>query len=46
VEIKELKEFVDGLESDGLIDKNKGYTLKHKDGGIIHQREKSFRTDL
>ena len=34
-EIKEYKEFVNGLESDGLINKKEGYTLKHKDGELF-----------
>jgi hypothetical protein len=34
-EMKEYKEFVDGLESDGLINKKEGYTIKHKDGELI-----------
>ena len=35
VEIKEYKEFVDGLENDGLINKKEGYTIKHKNGELI-----------
>ena len=34
-EIKEYKNFVDGLEKDGLINKKDGYTIKHKDGELI-----------
>ena len=34
-EMKEFKEFVDGLESDGLINKKEGYTIKHVDGELI-----------
>jgi hypothetical protein len=32
--IKEYKKFVDGLESDGLINKKQGYSLRHKDGEL------------
>ncbi len=35
VEIKEYKDFVDGLESDGLINKKENYTIVHKDGELI-----------
>lgn len=34
-EMEEYKEFVDGLENDGFIDKKKEYTIKHKDGELI-----------
>lgn len=34
VEIKEYKEFVDGLEKDGLLNKKEPYTIKHKDGEL------------
>ena len=34
-EMKEYKEFVNGLETDGLINKKDGYTIKHKDGELI-----------
>lgn len=34
-EMKEYKTFVDGLDKDGLIDKKKEYTIKHKDGEFI-----------
>lgn len=34
-EIKEYKEFVNQLESDGLINKKEGYTLKHKGGELF-----------
>ncbi len=34
-EIKEYKSFVDGLESDGLINKKQGYSLRHKDGELF-----------
>lgn len=33
-EMKEYKEFVDGLEKDGLINKKETYTIKHKDGEL------------
>src|SRR5689334_13254165 len=33
-EIKEYKEFVDGLDKDGLINKKENYTIKHKDGEL------------
>ena len=35
VEMKEYKEFVDGLEKDGLINKKEGYIIKHKEGELI-----------
>ena len=35
VEMKEYKNFVDGLEKDGLIDKKAGYTVEHKNGELI-----------
>jgi hypothetical protein len=34
-ELKEYKEFVDGLNNDGLIDKKGEYTIKHKNGELI-----------
>jgi hypothetical protein len=34
-EIKEYKEFVNGLNHDGLIDKKGEYTIKHKNGELI-----------
>jgi len=34
-EMKEYKEFVDGLQADGLINKKEGYTIKHEDGELI-----------
>ncbi|HQV61745.1 MAG TPA: hypothetical protein PLG08_13265 [Chitinophagaceae bacterium] len=40
-EIKEYKEFVNGLESDGLINKKEGYTLKHKDGELFINGKKA-----
>jgi hypothetical protein len=41
VEIKEYKEFVNGLENDGLINKKEGYTLKHKDGELLINGKKA-----
>jgi hypothetical protein len=35
VEIQEYKEFVNGLENDGLISKKEGYSLQHKDGELF-----------
>lgn len=44
-EIKEYKTFVDGLESDGLINKKEGYKLKHKDGELfINDKKASEQT--
>jgi chromosome segregation ATPase len=40
-ELKEFKGFVDGLESDGLINKKEGYTLKHKDGELFINGKKA-----
>ena len=40
-EIKEYKEFVNGLENDGLINKKEGYTLKHKDGELFINGKKA-----
>jgi translation initiation factor 2 beta subunit (eIF-2beta)/eIF-5 len=34
-EIKEYKSFVDALDKDGLINKNKEYSIEHKDGELI-----------
>ncbi len=34
VELKQYKGFVDGLEKDGLINKNDPYTIEHKDGTL------------
>ena len=36
-----MKEFVNGLESDGLLDKDKGYTLKHKEGELFINGKKA-----
>ena len=33
--LKEYKRFLDGLEKDGLINKNDDYTIKHKNGELI-----------
>ena len=33
-EMKEYKEFVDGLENDGLINKEQDYSIKHKNGEL------------
>jgi hypothetical protein len=41
VEIKEYKEFVNGLENDGLIIKKEGYSLKHKDGELFINGKKA-----
>lgn len=35
VEMKEYKEFMDGLEKDGLINTKEDYTIRHKDGELI-----------
>ena len=34
-ELKEYKAFEDGLQQDGLINKDEGYTIEHKDGELI-----------
>ena len=34
-EMKEYKDFVDGLEKDGLINKKDDYIIKHKDGELL-----------
>jgi hypothetical protein len=39
--IKEYKEFVNGLENDGLINKKEGYSLKHKDGELFINGKKA-----
>jgi hypothetical protein len=41
VEIKEYKEFVNGLENDGLINKKEGYSLKHKDAELFINGKKA-----
>lgn len=33
-EMKEYKDFVNGLENDGLINKKEGYSIKHKNGEL------------
>jgi hypothetical protein len=40
-EIKEYKEFVDGLEKDGLLKKSEAYTLKHKDRELLINGKKA-----
>lgn len=40
-EIKEYKDFVDGLEKDGLLKKSEQYTIKHKDGQLIINGKKA-----
>jgi len=35
-ELQELKEFTGQLEKDGLIDKNKGYSIEWKNGGELY----------
>jgi hypothetical protein len=34
VEMRAYKEFVDGLEKDGLLNKKEGYTIEHKEGEL------------
>jgi hypothetical protein len=41
VEMKEYNEFVDGLEKDGLLKRNEGYTIKHKDGELFINGKKA-----
>jgi len=40
-EMQEYKSFVNGLESDGLINKKEPYTIKHKDGELIINGKKA-----
>ncbi len=40
-EMKEYKEFVDGLEKDGLINKKDDYTINHEDGALIINGKKA-----
>lgn len=40
-ELKEYKEFVDGLDNDGLISKKEGYSLEHKDGTLLINGKKA-----
>jgi hypothetical protein len=35
ITLKEYKTFIDGLEYDGLINKQQGYTIQHKNGELI-----------
>ncbi len=39
-ELKQYKEFTNGLEKDGLIDKQKGYSIKHKNGELYIDTKK------
>ena len=41
VEMKEYKEFVDGLEKDGLINKKEEYTIKHDNGELYINGKKA-----
>ena len=41
VEMKEYKEFVDGLEKDGLINKKEEYTIKHNNGELFINGKKA-----
>jgi hypothetical protein len=41
VEMKEYKEFVDGLEKDGLINKKEEYTIKHDNGELLINGKKA-----
>ena len=44
-EMKEYKTFVDGLNSDGLINKKENYTIQHEDGKLlINGKEASLKT--
>lgn len=40
-EIKEYKEFVDGLDRDGLINKKENYTINYKDGELTINGKKA-----
>lgn len=40
-EIKEYKEFVDGLEKDGLINKKEAYSIQYKDGSLMINGKKA-----
>ncbi|HUR66668.1 MAG TPA: hypothetical protein VMZ03_09995 [Chitinophagaceae bacterium] len=40
-DLKEFKNFVDGLENDGLINKKENYNLKHKDGELFINGKKA-----
>jgi hypothetical protein len=35
IEVKEYKDFVDGLDNDGLLNKKENYAIIHKDGELI-----------
>jgi chromosome segregation ATPase len=39
-ELKQYKEFTNSLEKDGLIDKQKGYSIKHKNGELYINNKK------
>lgn len=41
VTLAEYRDFTNGLESDGLINKKEGYTLKHKDGELFINGKKA-----
>jgi len=41
IEMKEYKEFVDGLEKDGLINKKQEYTIKHDNGELFINGKKA-----
>lgn len=41
VEMKQYKEFVDGLEKDGLINKKEEYTIKHDNGELFINGKKA-----
>lgn len=40
-EIKQYRDFVNGLDNDGLINKKEGYTLKHNDGELYINGKKA-----
>jgi hypothetical protein len=40
-EMKEYKDFLDGLEKDGLINTKEDYTIKHKDGELFINGKKA-----
>lgn len=42
VEMKEYKNFVDGLDKDGLIDKKKEYNIRHEDGELFINGKKQL----
>ena len=44
IEMKEYKEFVDGLEKDGLINKKEQYTIKHDNGELFINGKKASDT--